>query len=50
MMIFVYLFLIYTEYRKGDGTMRYEIAWAVSKIICVLILFAITMYAGYSVR
>jgi len=30
--------------------MRYEIAWAVSKIICVLILFAITMYAGYSIR
>ncbi len=30
--------------------MRYEIAWAVSKIICVLILFAITMYAGYSAR
>ena len=49
-MIFVYLFLIYTKYRKGDGTMKYEIAWAVSKIICVLILFAITMYAGYTVR
>ncbi len=30
--------------------MRYEIAWAVSKIICVMILFAITMYAGYTVR
>lgn len=30
--------------------MRYEIAWAVSKIICVMILFAIIMYAGYTVR
>ena len=48
-MIFVFLLLFYTKYRIG-GTMRYEIAWAVSKIICVLILFAITMYAGYSVR
>lgn len=49
-MIFVFLLLFYTKYRKGDGTVRYEIAWAVSKIICVLILFAITMYAGYIVR
>ena len=30
--------------------MRYEIVWAISKIICVMILFTITMYAGYSVR
>ena len=30
--------------------MKYEIVWAISKIICVMILFAITMYAGYSVR
>lgn len=30
--------------------MKYEIVWAISKIICVAIMFAITMYAGYTVR
>lgn len=30
--------------------MKYEVVWAISKVVCVVILFAITMYAGYTVR
>ena len=30
--------------------MKYEIVWAISKVVCIVILFVITMYAGYTVR